>query len=112
MNSTSPAWLDDMEPLASTKSASVLVRVFGVGALGTFGFEFPMMFLECVGDVLEEDKPQDDVLVLGGVHRAAQSVGHFPKLRLVADSGGGRVRIGCVVLLFCQWLPHSIVLPE
>jgi hypothetical protein len=44
-----------------------------------------MLLLEGVGDVLEEDQAQDDVLVLGGVHRTAERVGHLPELGLVAD---------------------------
>lgn len=52
------------------------------------------MFFESVGDVLEEDQTQDDVFVLGGVHAAAESVGHGPQLGLVADSRtAGRLRL-------------------
>ena len=36
--------------------------------------------LEGIGDVLEEDQPEDDMLVFGGVHGAAQGVGHLPEL--------------------------------
>ena len=43
--------------------------------------------LEGIGDVLQEDQSEDDVLVLGGVHRAAQGVGHRPELGLVAGGG-------------------------
>jgi hypothetical protein len=42
--------------------------------------------LEGVGDVLEEDQAEHDMLVLGGVHAAAQRVGHLPEPRFVADS--------------------------
>ncbi len=38
-----------------------------------------------VGDVFQEDKAKDDVFVLRGVHGAAQRVGGFPELFLVAD---------------------------
>jgi hypothetical protein len=34
---------------------------------------------------------QDDVLVLGGVHAAAQGVGHPPELGFVADVGGSGI---------------------
>ena len=37
-----------------------------------------MALLEGVGDVLEEDQTEHDVLVLGGVQAAAQGVGHAP----------------------------------
>ena len=39
-------------------------------------------FLEGVGDVLEEDEAEDDVLVFGGVHVAAHLVGGLPQLLL------------------------------
>jgi hypothetical protein len=73
--------------------AAVLVRVLGVGALRFLGNEHGVQFLEGVGDVLEEDQAEDDVLVLGGVHAAAQRVGHLPEFGFVADVGGGGVRM-------------------
>ena len=51
--------------------------------------ELGVLLLEGVGDVLEEDQAEDDVLVLGGVHAAAQRVGHLPELGFVADVGSG-----------------------
>jgi hypothetical protein len=68
---------------------AVLVRVFGVGALRLLGDQPGVLFLEGVGDVLEEDQSEHDVLVLGGVHAAAQRVGHLPELGFVAEGGGG-----------------------
>ena len=59
---------------------AVLVGVLGVGALRLLGFELRVLLLEGVGDVLEEDQAEDDVLVLGGVHAAAERVGHLPEL--------------------------------
>ena len=50
-----------------------------------------VLLLEGVGDVLEEDQAEDDVLVLGRVHAAAQRVGHLPEPRFVAD---GRPVVG------------------
>ena len=70
----------------------VLVSVLG-GVLAPLGEHGRVALLEGVGDVLQEDQPEDDMLVLGGVHRAAQRVGHRPQLGLVAD-GGPAVR-GC-----------------
>ena len=67
----------------------VLVRVLGVSALVACGVQLGVNLFEGVGDVLEEDQAQDDVLVLGGVHAAAQGVRHPPQLGLVA--GGGAV---------------------
>lgn len=63
----------------------VLVRVLGVGAQVDLSRKPCVLLLEGVGDMLEEDEAEDDVLVLGSVHRAAQSVGHLPELCLVAD---------------------------
>ena len=65
--------------------------MFEVGALVGLGLELSVCLLEGVGDVLEEDQPEHDVLVLGGVHAAAQRVGHLPELGLVA---GGDAVVG------------------
>ena len=86
---------------------AVLVGVLGVSALLLLGLEPGVRFLEGVGDVLEEDKAEDDVLVLGGVHRAAQRVGHFPELGLVADVGGGRLGSLLGVLRFGHMAPRG-----
>ena len=71
---------------------SVLVRILRVGALVLLAFEADVPLLECVGDVLEEDQAEDDVLVLGCIHRAPQGVGHAPEFGLIPGSralGGG-----------------------
>ena len=69
-----------------TFSAAVFVAVFGVGALRSLGQRAGgVPLLEGVGDVLEEDQAEDDVLVLGRVHVAAQLVGGGPELLLEAD---------------------------
>jgi hypothetical protein len=67
---------------------AVLVRVFRIGAGLSVGFELGVLGFEGVGDVLEEDQAEDDVLVLGGVHVVAQRVGGFPELGFVAEGGG------------------------
>ena len=78
----------------------VLVRILRVGALILLGHEAGMPLLEGVGDVLEEDQPKDDMLVLGRVHRAAQGVGHLPELGLIARRGtAGRPRRRILALL-------------
>ena len=46
-----------------------------------------MLRLEGVGDVLEEDQAEDDVLVLGRVHVVAERVGGRPELGLEAEVG-------------------------
>ena len=43
------------------------------------GLDLLATLVEGVGDVLEEDEPEDDVLVLRRVHRAAQLVGGLPQ---------------------------------
>ena len=58
---------------------AVLVGVFGVGALALLRVELGVLRLEGVGDVLEEDQAEDDVLVLGRVHVVAQRVGGLPR---------------------------------
>jgi hypothetical protein len=49
--------------------------------------------------VPEEDQPEDDVPLLGGVHVGAQGVGGTPKLVCEADGGGG-------VIGFCHASYH------
>src|SRR5205823_3826568 len=76
----------------------VLVAVLRVGP--RLGEQLRPVFLEGVGDVLEEDEAEDDVLVLGGVHRAAELVGGEPELLLEAE---GRPVVGG--LLACHDAP-------
>lgn len=64
-----------------------------------------VVFLEGVGDVLEEDQAEDDVLVLRGVHVVAQLVGGEPTLGLEADGGGG-------VAFFGGSRRHQLVIPS
>ena len=64
--------------------AAVLVHVLGVVPLCRLGLQPRVHLKEGVGDVLEEDEAEDDVLVLGGVHAAPKGVSHPPKLGLVA----------------------------
>ena len=56
------------------------------------GLELGVLLLEGVRDVLEEDQAEDDVLVLGRVHVAAQRVGHLPEAGFVTDGGRGMIR--------------------
>ena len=82
--------------------SDVLVAVLG-GLFTPLGQHPGVKLLEGVGDVLQEDQAQDDVLVLGGVHASAQGVGHLPELRLVAGGGlgGGQYSSGGGLL---RWL--------
>jgi len=53
---------------------AVLIRVLKVVALRLFGLKNSVLFLEGIGDVLEKNNAEDDVLVFGGIHAAAQCV--------------------------------------
>jgi hypothetical protein len=64
---------------------AVFVRVFG--AVGVVREQLGAFGLEAVGDVLEEDQPEGDVLVVGRLHVAAQLVGGEPELGLEAEVG-------------------------
>jgi hypothetical protein len=62
--------------------AFVFIGIFRIGT-GVFAFaggELRVVFLEGVGDVLEEDEAEDDVLVLRSVHVAAELVRREPEL--------------------------------
>gem|GEM_PF-3122194 len=48
-----------------------------------------MVLVEGVGDVFEEDEPEDHVLVFRRVHVVAELVGGEPELGLEAKVGGG-----------------------
>ena len=62
---------------------TVFVRVLRVGALVSLGLKFGIRLLEGIGNLLEEDEAQYDVLVFGGVHAASEGVGHAPKFGFV-----------------------------
>ena len=90
------AWALRCDQRASGGTQKMLSARYSSGSSGSapcalLGFELRVLLLEGVGDVLEEDQAEDDVLVLGGVHAAAQRVGHLPELGLVADVGGRAV---------------------
>ena len=73
---------------------AILVRIFRIGALRLLGFKLGVLGLEGVGDVLEEDQAEDDVLVLRRVHVVAQRVGGGPELGFEAEVGAGVVGLG------------------
>ena len=73
---------------------AVFVGVFGVGALGAVGLEPGVIFDESIGYILEEDEAEDDVLVFGGVHGAAEGVGRGPELGFEAKRGAGVLTFG------------------
>ena len=67
----------------------VFVFVLGVGArvVALARDEFGAVFLEGVGDVLEEDEAEDDVLVFRRVHVVAELVRGQPQLGLETEGG-------------------------
>ncbi len=78
-----PRFLRDPEDVLG----EVFVAVFGVGAVLLVGHEGRVLLLEGIGDVLQEDEAEDDVLVLGRVHVVPQLVGGGPKRGLEAEVG-------------------------
>ena len=62
-----------------------------------------MPLLEGVGDVLQKNQPEHDVLVLGRIHVVAELVSRQPKLGLEAEIGGGvRSRFRLAYGHWCQ----------
>lgn len=84
----------------------VLTRVFVAVLLEALSLlnEFLVFLVELVGDVLQEDEAEHDVLVFGSVDVAAQLVGSAPDLFLEADLGG-------IVLLLCHVLYYPPARP-
>ncbi len=87
----------------------VLVAVFQEGfkllagdSVGLeLGFELFTARLERIGDVLEEEQPEDDVLVLSGVNLSTQGVCRFPERFGIGEVGVGVRCVGhaCACLL-------------
>ena len=79
------------DPLGGVLVA-VLQQAFELLARDAVGFQLGLELvaagLEGVGDVLEEEQAEDDVLVLGGVDLAAQGVGRLPEGVGVGEVGG------------------------
>jgi hypothetical protein len=69
----------------------VLVRVLGVGAALLVALEPGVLLLERVGDVLEEDEAEDDVLLLARVHVRPEGVRGLPELLLETEVRAGAV---------------------
>jgi hypothetical protein len=74
----------------------VLVGVVEIdlGVVPLLGKALAATFLEGVGDLLEEDQAEDDVLVLGGLDVATEQIGSGPEVCLEAEVGGGVVGRG------------------
>ena len=74
----------------------VLVAILriGPGVLALARQKPRVNLLERIGDVLQEDQPQRDVLVLGGVDVLAELIGGFPELLFEGFFRGGLDRLG------------------
>ena len=88
-------------------SARYSSGILRIGALFPFAFESGVPLLEGIGDVFQKDDPKDDMLVFGGIHAAAQGVGHLPKFGLIA---GRRAAIGLRACHRLQY-PHFSLRP-
>src|SRR5690606_9735864 len=91
---------------------AVLVWILGVGAVVLLRDKLRVAILECIGDVLEEDQAEDNVLVLSGVHVVAELVGCLPQRALEAEvtSATGRVPILCLARLCTARLLSGVLL--
>ena len=102
------------DPLGGVLVA-VLQQAFDLRPADAFSFQFPLELaaprLKRVGNVLQEEQAEDDMLVLGSVDLTAQGVGQFPEDFGVCQVGGGCVIVrhaGFSPLLFgCQTPGHS-----
>jgi hypothetical protein len=65
---------------------------------------FGVMLFERVGDVLKKDEPENDVLVLGCVHVAAELIGSGPHRRFKP-----KVRTVSLVLFFLRSCHDSVM---
>ena len=79
------------DPLGGVLVA-VLQQAFDLRPADAFGFQFPLELatprLKGVGNVLQEEQAEDDVLVLGSVDLTAQGVGRLPENFGVGQVGG------------------------
>lgn len=75
----------------SLSCSARLVLILGIRpAVVAFALrQLGAVFLEGVGDVFEEDEPEDDVLVFRRVHVVAELVRGEPELGFKAEVGGG-----------------------
>lgn len=81
----------------------ILIAVFRVGVFGVLGrLQLLVLGLKGVGDVFQEDQPENYMLVLGGVHVPAELVSSTPQLIL-------KTKIGTVSFLVRHVSPLSLL---
>ena len=90
---------------------AILVRVLWVCGLGPLGFQAGVRFLESVRDVLQEDEPEDYMLVLGGIHAAAEGVGHLPEFGFIAGGSTPAAGLGVRAAFVVLGRPRGICAP-
>ncbi len=55
-------------------------RLFSLNAvLSKLLLQFRPASLECIGNIFQEDQPENDVLIFGGIDRATQLVRYLPE---------------------------------
>jgi hypothetical protein len=74
---------------------SILVRVFEIGTLIALRFEFSVFGFEGIGDVLQKNEAEDDVLVLRSVHVVAERICHAPQFRFIDTHKGAVGHLTC-----------------
>ena len=84
-------------------TAPVFVPVFRVRAF--FLGERGVLFLERVGDVFEEDQPEDDVLIFRRVHMTAQLISRRPERGLKPQISSA---VRSLLRRFCHVGLHSM----
>jgi hypothetical protein len=79
------------------------IQVFRFIAFRFLRFQLCVLLLERIRNILQENQTEDNVLVFGGVHAAAQRVRHLPKLGFIADVRA----VICFLLILLVCLRHS-----
>ncbi|MCY1296253.1 hypothetical protein D9M70_456280 [compost metagenome] len=80
----------------------VVAKVVVIVLVGQLAFQLDAAAGEAVGNVLEEDQPKHNVLVLGGIHIGAQLVGSSPEGFLHGLDAGGSLYLDHLGLAGCR----------
>jgi len=89
---------------------AVFVGVFRVGPFALFGGKLRVNLGEGVGNVLEEDEPEYDMLVLGRVQVVAELVRRQPE-RLLEAQIGPVARVACTGFRLSSFLLAILTAP-
>ena len=77
-------------------------RVLRVRPFGRIGQEFGVLLFKGVGDVLQKDQTEHDMLVLGGIHVVAELVRRRPQRRLKTQRRTVAVRRRFFTFAMCR----------